>query len=75
VRPLFGYDSPVPPTRQDAEDGVDGANDGPAPGATPAGSRAAQAAPSLTRAHPEVYVAAAFLAGVAIAILARRLGR
>ncbi len=68
MRSSFGSSSPLTGRATIPADSV-GAN-----GAGPT-QHAAPSATQLAAAHPEIYVAAAFAAGVALAILVRRLGR
>jgi hypothetical protein len=75
VKPLFGANSSIARSRPAKAKA-------PAPVVTPQSNGGAPralapvtSATELTAAHPEVYVAAAFAAGVALAIFARRLAR
>lgn len=73
MKPLFGADSSIAKPRRPVADP-------PATAAVTNGGPPHELAPvatahDLTSAHPEVYVAAAFAAGVVLAIFARRLGR
>ena len=75
MKPLFGANSSIarsrPPKAQAKPPVIAPQSNGGAPRALAPVTTATE----LTAAHPEVYVVAAFAAGVALAILARRLAR
>jgi hypothetical protein len=75
VRPLFGSGSSIAGTPAGAQQrGADARANGGPPSKDAAADPRSDGA-NLTESHPEVYVGAAFVAGVTLAILARRLGR
>jgi len=77
VKPLFGADSSIARSRPAKAKAMAKAP-AIAPqenGGAPRALAPVTTATELTAAHPEIYVAAAFAAGVALAIFARRLAR
>jgi hypothetical protein len=72
VKPLFGANSSIARVRPAAvaAPAAPATNGGPPQKLAPAAT-----ATELTAAHPEIYVAAAFAAGVVLAIFARRVAR
>lgn len=70
MKPLFGTDSGLARSRAAASAPDRAETNGGGPRPAPPALSAAQ----LTAAHPEIYVAAAFAAGVVLAIAVRRLG-
>jgi hypothetical protein len=70
MKPLFGADSGLARSRAAATAPGSAQTNGGGPRPIPPVPGAAQ----LTAAHPEIYVAGAFAAGVVLAIAVRRLG-
>jgi len=73
VKPLFGADSSIARGRAAAADRSHSNGGAKQEQEHQLAPRAV--ATDLTASHPEIYVGAAFAAGVALAFLARRLGR